>query len=87
MKTIVLLLVIVFLTISHLRAQIPSLYPEAQEKWSKPKKLDSDICRNLVRYPVISPNGKRLFFQWWTGGDWFAFFLDWDNTANDRGPV
>lgn len=57
--------------------------------WSTPKLLPKHITaiENIPEHPVVSPNGKRLFFTWWTGAGWFAFYSDWDSTINDWGPV
>jgi hypothetical protein len=57
--------------------------------WSRPKKLPDRI--SYPNYagadnPVISPDGKRLFFDWY-GGGWYLYYADWDSTTNDWGPV
>ncbi len=57
--------------------------------WSMPKKLPDRIAYPNYAgadHPIISPNGKRLFFDWFVGA-WFAYYVDWDSTTNDWGPV
>lgn len=54
--------------------------------WCKPKRLsDSTVnSNNSAEKPVISPNGKRLFFSW-ALGDWVLFYSDWDSVKKDWG--
>ncbi len=54
--------------------------------WTKPVRVPY-LFDNLSEDPVISPSGKRLLFDWWTGGGWQMFYSDWDSTINDWGPV
>lgn len=54
--------------------------------WCEPTRLnDATVNSNeLAEKPVISPNGKRLFFSWFLG-DWVLFYSDWDSLSNDWG--
>lgn len=54
--------------------------------WCKPTRLnDSTVNSNeLAEKPVISPNGKRLFFSWFLG-DWVMYYSDWDSVKKDWG--
>ncbi|RKY97223.1 MAG: hypothetical protein DRQ13_04940, partial [Ignavibacteriae bacterium] len=48
--------------------------------------LPSHINQHLARYPAISPNGKRLFFNWFWP-TWNLYYSDWDSTINNWGPA
>ena len=57
--------------------------------WSMPKWLPQQITdkNKLPERPVISPDGKRLFFTQWTNAGWQMFYADWDPAQQDWGPV
>jgi Secretion system C-terminal sorting domain/WD40-like Beta Propeller Repeat len=54
--------------------------------WGEPFGLNSNINQHLAENPCISPNGKRIFFDWYLGG-WDEYYSDWDSTANDWGTA
>ena len=53
--------------------------------WSIPERLDY-LSQHLGRNPCISPNEKRIFFNWFVGG-WDEYYSDWDSAANDWGTA
>ncbi len=59
----------------------------ADTGWGEPAFLPNYINQNLARWPIISPNGKRIFYTWFVGG-WDLYYSDWDSTINNWGqPV
>lgn len=58
----------------------------ADTGWTTPYSLPSHINQHLARYPAISPNGKRLFFNWFWP-TWNLYYSDWDSTINNWGPA
>lgn len=56
--------------------------------WQTPKRLNSYINNETpVRHPVISKDGKRLYFSSWRGGygGWDLYCSSWDSVTKDWG--
>ncbi len=57
--------------------------------WTSPNKLNSNINDGgSLRSPIISKDGKRLYFSEWGGyGEWDLYCSYWDSTKDDWGPA
>ncbi len=54
--------------------------------WTYPYSFNDNINKNLAEDPVISPDGKRMFFTWFTS-TWQVYYSDWDEQLQDWGTA
>ncbi len=54
--------------------------------WTYPYSFNDNINKNLAEDPVISPDGKRMFFTWYTS-TWQVYYSDWDEQLQDWGTA
>ncbi len=54
--------------------------------WTYPYSFPENINKNLAEDPVISPDGKRMFFTWYTS-TWQVYYSDWDEQLQEWGTA
>ncbi len=70
----------------YMRSYGISVSEKTDTGWAYPYKLNDHFNNHIVENPVISPNGKRLYFTWYYPS-WTVWYSDWDDSLNDWGPA
>ncbi len=70
----------------YMRSYGISVSEKTDTGWAYPYKLNDHFNNHIVEDPVISPNGKRLYFTWYYPS-WTVWYSDWDDSLNDWGPA
>ncbi len=70
----------------YMRSYGISVSEKTDTGWAYPYKLNDHFNNHIVENPVISPNGKRLYFTWYYPS-WTVWYSDWDDSLNDWGAA